>query len=75
MCGHLKLTDLVHGQFIIFLISDAAGHRDSQNSQQGCTKSGILVTGLPANQIVGSQILAGPKAQPVKSNSQPAKNS
>ena len=40
---------------------------------QGCTKSGILVMGLPANHRIGSQFLAELKAQPAKSNSQPAK--
>ena len=36
---------------------------------QGCTKSGILVTGLPAKQRFGSQFLTGLFTQPAKSNS------
>ena len=40
------------------------------NVFQGCTKSGILVTGLPANYKSGSQFLAGRKAQSAKSSSQ-----
>ena len=39
---------------------------------QSCTKSGILVTGLPAKHRFGSQFLSRPMAQPAKSNSQPA---
>ena len=41
--------------------------------KQGCTKSGILVTWLPANHRFSSQFLAELKAQPAKSNNQPDK--
>ena len=45
---------------------------DTGLSAQGCTKSGILVKGLPANQRVGSHFLAGTQSLPAKSNIQPA---
>ena len=44
----------------------------TEPSVQGCTKSGILVTGLPAKHRFGSQFMTGPMAQPAKTNSQPA---
>ena len=37
-----------------------------QTDNQGCTKSGILVTGLPAKHKFGSQFPVGPKVEPAK---------
>ena len=38
----------------------------TQPTNQGCTKSGILVTGLQAKHIFGSQFIAVLEAHPAK---------
>ena len=50
------------------LICWRSPHTMTPSSTQGCTKSGILVTGLPSKQRIGSQFLTGPFAKPANSN-------
>ena len=68
-----KLEMMVSDNFSLKLMNCSPFFINVPCQDQGCTKSGILVTGLPAKQRFGSQFTARLNNQPAKINSQQPK--